>query len=154
MKDSNQMTTTYACSAHVKKQSLANDILHMAVCYYSQMNGILLIWYVTYTSLGRLGNPWHDYATDRMARHTERTGAQLAGLPSKGPEGNWKLQRSKGRRLRERERPDSRPLLGPTAWGDDLSVYKHRLIASRSEPSVYLHWNVLFMKCPLDFMWS
>jgi hypothetical protein len=27
----------------VKKQSLENDILHMAVCYYFQMNGILLI---------------------------------------------------------------------------------------------------------------
>lgn len=41
---------------NVKKQSLENDILYMAVCYYFQMNGILLILYITYASLSRFWN--------------------------------------------------------------------------------------------------
>ena len=40
----------------MKKQSLENDILYMAVRYYFQMNGILLILYITYINLSRLWN--------------------------------------------------------------------------------------------------
>lgn len=40
----------------MKKQSLENDILYMAVRYYFQMNGILLILYITYRNLSRLWN--------------------------------------------------------------------------------------------------
>lgn len=40
----------------VEKQSLGNDTLYMAVCYYFQMNGILLLGYITYRNLSRLWN--------------------------------------------------------------------------------------------------
>lgn len=40
----------------VEKQSLGNDTLYMAVCYYFHMNGILLIGYITYRNLSRLWN--------------------------------------------------------------------------------------------------
>lgn len=46
-----------------------------------------------------------------MARNALRTGAQLTDIML----GNQKGPRSKGLRLQERERPDSRPQLGPTA---------------------------------------
>lgn len=54
----------------------------------------------------------------------------------------------------ERGRASSRPsTTGPAAWGAQLSVCKSRLTAT-SEPSAYLHWNVLLMKYPFDFMWG
>lgn len=40
----------------VEKQSVGNDSLHMAVCYYFQMNGVLLLGYITYRNLSRLWN--------------------------------------------------------------------------------------------------
>lgn len=40
----------------VEKQSLGNDTLYMAVCYYFQMNGVLLLGYITYRNLSRLWN--------------------------------------------------------------------------------------------------
>lgn len=133
----------------VEKRSLGNDTLYMAVCYYFQMNGILLIGYLTYRNLKRLWNL------------PTASGDRFATGRSKWPESpGWcsadchSSRRPRGPRPRcERGRASSRPsTTGPAAWGAQLSVCKSRLTAT-SEPSGYLHWNALLMKYPFDFMW-
>lgn len=105
---------------NVKKQSLENDILYMAVCYYFQMNGILLIWYITYRNWSRLWNLPTASISMIMLQLESNSQKHLENWCSPDWHCDRKPERSKvqGPEAAERERPDSRPLLGPTAWVD------------------------------------
>lgn len=107
-------------------------IIYRAGCYCFQMNCVLLIWYITHKNLSRLWN----------LPRVDINMIKLQVDPNDQKQQNWcstdwhfhrKLGRSKGPRLQERARPDSRPSPDPAAGVVSLSMYKNRLTAGRHE---------------------
>ena len=134
----------------MKKQSLENDILYMAVCYYFLMNGILLIWYITYKYLSRLWN-LPTACINMIMLQVESNVQKHQNWCSTDWHFHRKLGRSKGPRLQERAGLDSRPSPDPAAWVAPLRVYENRLTAGRCELFVCTEmchsWSVLSTLC-------